>query len=513
MHRPRSRRGVAVAAALATSLLLAGCTSVFDLLSPAETSTPTGEDVPAELRPYYGQSIVWKSCANDAQCATVKAPLDWEDPSPETDIELALTRHRALDGEAQGSLFFNPGGPGVSGVDYVQSSPESVVSEDVRSDFDLVGWDPRGVGSSSSVVCYTDPKDFDQFLFGIPEGEPGSPEWVEAVEQTGADFANACEENTGELLAHVDTVSTVRDLDLLRALVGDEKLNYFGMSYGTQIGAQYADLFPENVGRMVLDGVVDPADSMFEIILGQTEGFDRALRNYLAACPSQGCPFSGDADADIQAIADLFGRLDESPLPHDDGRMLDGAVLDTAVSMALYEEQYWPILSQAFQEAEAGETETTFALADAYYGRENGEYEDHFFESFIAITCIDYPTETDPAVLEQQNAQLAEITPLAADIPIPDPVCGNWPYPPRNNVGPVEGEGADPILLIGTAGDPATPYESAVEVAEQLESGVLISYNGDDHIAYDEGDPCVNAPVDDYFLTGEVPAEDPRCGF
>jgi pimeloyl-ACP methyl ester carboxylesterase len=511
MHHPR--RGVAVIAALTASLVLAGCTSVFDLLSPGETSTPTGEDVAAELRPYYEQSIVWRSCENDAQCATVKAPLDWANPSADTDIELAITRHGALDGDPQGSLFFNPGGPGVSGADFVQSSPESVVSEDVRTDFDLVGWDPRGVGSSSSVVCYTDPADLDAFLFGIPDGEPGSPEWVEDVEQTGADFADACAENTGELLAFIDTQSTVRDLDLLRALVGDEKLNYLGMSYGTQIGAQYADLFPEKVGRLVLDGVVNPANSMFEIILGQTQGFDRALRNYLAACPEQGCPFSGDADADIQAIADLFTQLDESPLPHDDGRMLNSDVLDTAISMALYEEQYWPILSQAFEETQAGETNTAFALADAYFRREDGQYQSHFFESFLAITCADYPVETDPAALEEQNRQLAEITPLAAEVPIPDPICGNWPYPARDNVGPVAGEGADPILLIGTAGDPATPYESAVEVADQLESGVLISYNGDDHIAYDEGDACVNTLVDDYLLTGEVPAEDPRCGF
>jgi hypothetical protein len=188
-------------------------------------------------------------------------------------------------------------------------------------------------------------------------------------------------------------------------------------------------------------------------------------------------------------------------------------VLETAISMALYEEQYWPILSQAFAEVSAGETQTAFALADAYFGREDGKYEDHFFESFIAITCIDHATETDPKVLEQQNEQLTAITPLADDIPIPDPVCSNWPYPPREHIGPVEGTGADPILVIGTAGDPATPYESAVAVADQLESGVLISYNGDDHIAYDEGDPCVNTPVDDYLLTGAVPSEDPKCGF
>jgi pimeloyl-ACP methyl ester carboxylesterase len=195
-------------------------------------------------------------------------------------------------------------------------------------------------------------------------------------------------------------------------------------------------------------------------------------------------------------------------------RRLDSGVLETAINQALYEEQFWPYLTQAFQEVEAGETTMSFALADLYYGRnEDGEYEDTIMESFLAIMCIDYPVETDPAVLEEQTEALARITPLASDIAIPDPLCSNWPYPPRDDIGPVEGKGADPILLIGTAGDPATPYESAVEVADQLESSVLISFNGDDHIAYDEGDPCVNTPVDDYFLTGKVPAEGLKCGY
>jgi pimeloyl-ACP methyl ester carboxylesterase len=513
MRSRRSRRAAAVA--LVASVLLTGCTtSLFDLLAPSETSAPTGEKVSAELRPYFEQSIVWSPCENDAQCATVKAPLDWENPSVDTDIDLALSRHRALDGDPQGSLFFNPGGPGVSGVDYVTTSPEFIVSERVRQSFDLVGWDPRGVGSSSSVTCYTESSDFDEFLYGIPDGDKGSPEWRADVERAGKDFAKACEENTGELLGFIDTISTVRDLHLLRALVGDERLNYFGMSYGSLIGSQYANLFPENVGRIVLDGVVNPADGVFEVVLGQTEGFDRALRNYLESCPEQGCLFSGDADEDIASIARLFGILDEAPLKHSDGRMLDSAVLDTAISAALYEEQYWPVLTAAFTEVFTGKTETTFALADSYYGRdEDGEYQESFFESFFAINCIDYPVETDPAVLEQQNDALAKITPLADGVPIPDPVCSNWPYQPKNNIGPVTGDGAAPILVIGTAGDPATPYESAVEVAEQLESGVLISFNGDDHIAYDEGDLCVNTPVDEYFLTGAVPTADPKCGF
>ncbi len=503
-----------VASGLVALLALAGCYPLLDLVVPDETSAPTGESVPEELRPYYEQTLTWRDCANGAQCAMAIAPLDWADPASGTDIELALVRHKATDGRPQGSLFFNPGGPGVSGVDFVRDAPEQVVSRSVRREFDLVGWDPRGVGSSSAVTCFTDSRDMDRLLYGVPDGEPGSPEWRAEVNQAGEDFANACARNTGELLGHIDTVSTVRDLDMLRAVLGDEKLNYFGMSYGTQIGAEYADLFPGKVGRMVLDGVTDPAAGLFEVVLNQTVGFDRALRNYLKACPEAGCPFSGDPDRDIRTIADLYDKLDADPIAAADGRLLDSAAMDVAVKSALYEEQLWPYLTQAFLEVYAGDPVTAFALADFYYGRDqNGEYPGNFFESFFAITCLDYPVETDPAELERETAMLNEITPLASDVAMADPVCGNWRYPPTGAPAPVRGEGAAPILLIGTSGDPATPYEWAVSLSEQLESAVLLSFDGDDHIAYDEGDPCINELVDSYFIAGVVPERDPRCGF
>ncbi|PJJ71133.1 alpha/beta hydrolase family protein [Diaminobutyricimonas aerilata] len=509
---PSLRRG---RLALAAMLLLAlsGC-SLVDTLTGVDRSTPTGERVEAQYERYFEQVLEWRPCGEGAQCATAIAPLDWDSPSADTDIELALSRHKATGGSPQGSLFFNPGGPGASGADYVRDAPAQVVSADVRADFDLIGWDPRGVGSSSSVTCYTDPQDFDEFLFGIPDAERGTPEFEAETEAAAIDFAQACAENSGPVLQFVDTVSTVRDLDLLRALVGDERLNYLGYSYGTEIGARYADRFPDKVGRLVLDGVSDPSQSLFDVVLSQTKGFDRALRAYLGSCTSADCPFTGRPDADIASIAELYARLDAQPLPNADGRLLDAAVLDTAIASALYDEQYWPILSTAFSEVLEGEASTAFMLADAYYGRENGRYLDRFYESFIAISCLDYPVERDPAVLAEQNAQLRAITPLVVGLSDrPDPLCGNWRFPPRPDVRPMSAPDAAPILVVGTAGDPATPYESAVSVAEQLESAVLVSYNGTDHIAYDEGDPCVNSVVDAYLLGGAVPDGDPRCGF
>jgi pimeloyl-ACP methyl ester carboxylesterase len=499
----RSPRAAIAAVGVAVALTGVG--------SPAAGTTSA--EASSALEPYFAQTIEWTSCENGAQCATVKAPLDWENPAAGTDIDLALARHRAVGGDPRGSLFINPGGPGGSGVALVKNAPQ-FVEEVVRRSFDLVGWDPRGVGSSSAVDCYESP-DLDEFLFGFPSGEPGSPEWDAEIDQAGADFSRACAENTGELLGYVDTVSTVRDLDLLRHLVGDERLNYFGLSYGTKIGAVYADLFPENVGRMALDAVVDPSLSAFEVVRGQVEGFDRALRGYLAACAATAnCPFSGDADADIAAIAELYDELDRNPLRHTDGRLLSSYVLDTAVKNALYDEATWQFITVMFLQVRAGETGLVFASADAYYGRQNdGTYPGNFVEAFFAIHCLDYAAETDPAVLREQAAILAKITPLVRSDDQPDPVCANWQRPPRDRVQPVTGDGAAPILLIGTLGDPATPYANAVAVGEQLESGVLISYDGQDHIAYDEGDRCVNDAVNDYLVTGDAPATDLKCGF
>jgi pimeloyl-ACP methyl ester carboxylesterase len=506
---PRRRTAIAV---LAGAVLLTGCGAPFPG-STAGKAEPT-ETTEPDLSAYFDQSIDWTPCKNGAECATVAAPLDWEHPSPETDIQLAMARHGALDGDPQGSLFMNPGGPGISGVEYVSLYPEYVVDEELRRAFDLVSWDPRGVGSSSAVDCYSD-RELDTFLFDVPESVPYSPEWVGEMERWGADFANACADNTGDLLGFIDTVSTARDLDLLRALVGDTHLNYFGFSYGTLIGALYADLFPENVGRMALDGVADPSADVFEQVVNQMKGKDRALRSYLEGCVADGCPFTGDADVDIAAIAELYQELDRSPLAHADGRLLNSGALDLAMSFSLYEEDWWPDITAMFLEVEAGETKTAFEMVDLYFGRQaDGTYLDNSAESLYAISCVDYRTETDPAVLQRRVEELDQITPLVTwDYSFPDPICSKWAYPPRDRVKPVTGKGAPPILVIGSVGDPATPYEGAVAVAEQLESGVLISANRVDHIAYDEADPCINDPVNSYFLTGEAPKADVKCGF
>ncbi|GAA2464075.1 alpha/beta hydrolase [Agromyces soli] len=511
----RARRRIgAVGLVAAVALLLSGCFPDLGGLfpKPAATSTPTGEQVSAELQPFYSQILEWKGCGEKLECSTAKAPLDWDDPAA-GEIELALVRHRAT-GERIGSLLVNPGGPGASGVDLVSDSLDFAVGQPLQERFDIVGFDPRGVGQSSSVVCY-DAAGMDEALFTIPPGERGSPEWIAASSKNFEDFGAACAENTGELLGYVDTVSAARDLDLLRAVLGDTKLNYLGYSYGTFLGATFAGLYPDKVGRLVLDGAIDPAASEFEVSKAQAVGFEQALRAYMADCQSSAdCPFSGDVDAGMAEVGALAASLDASPLRGSDGRMVGADTYLTAIIAALYSPDSWTYLSQMFDSVMLGDADMALTLADFYYGRNpDGTYSDNSTEAFRAINCLDYPLRDGEGDLQ---AEAAEITAAA---PVIGPYwgydtgggCELWPVQGDATRAAIHAEGADPILVIGTTGDPATPYEWAVSLAEQLDSGVLVSYEGEGHTAYNKSNACVNDAVEQYFIDGTVPASDPKC--
>lgn len=495
----RRRFGVALSAAV----LLAGCV--------------TGDDIPAQntedpLALYLNQEVEWSDCGAGAECATVVAPLDWDNPGVGDDVNLALSRHSAT-GQALGSLFVNPGGPGASGYEFVLDSVDFAVSEALRESFDVIGWDPRGVNFSSPVSCAASDAELDYFFFGELEAEPDTPAWDAELLAESIRFGQECQANTGELLEFVDTLSTVRDLDLLRHLLGDEQLNYLGYSYGTLIGALYVDTFPERVGRMVLDGPVDPGASQFDLVVNQHRGFEEALEAYLVECDlTNSCPFSGSLEERLQGVSDLYDELEENPLRHADGRLVDDGMLRTAMVTTLYAQSSWPFLTRMFEELQEGVTDTAIFLVDFYYDREGGVYQNNSMEAFIAINCLDYPVERDPAVLEAQGEQLREAAPYTArPSGDGDLVCMNWPYPPKLNKGPVRGEGANTVVILGTTGDPATPYNWSVSLNEQLENSVLLTLVGEGHLAYDERVSCINDPVDAYFLSGDVPDDGLTC--
>jgi pimeloyl-ACP methyl ester carboxylesterase len=522
--RPARRATALVALATAALLALSGCSTWFtDALaggaggngagatSAPTTSTPTAENVPAELQPFYGQALTWSSCGGPFQCATAKAPLDWSNPSGDT-VELALIKKAASGSTKLGTLFVNPGGPGGSAYDFVQQSADYAAHPTLQEGYDLIGYDPRGTGHSDAVHCLTD-AERDAYLYDVLPGERGSEEWLAAYTAASKDFADKCAANTGPLLQFIDTDSTTRDLDMLRALVGDPKLNYLGYSYGTFLGAEYAENFPDKVGRMVLDGAEDPSSSGFDISISQAEGFEQALTNYLTDCSGRSdCWFDGSVDDALTGIQKLLAKLQESPIRATDGRELGANNMLTAIFYPLYNKGNWPYLDTLFSSVSDGQADVAFQLADAYNSRNaDGTYADNLIESFNAISCADYPASTDPAVIADQNQRLVEASPTVgpywtfSDVP-----CAVWPYPSRRVPAPVTAAGSGPIIVVGTTGDPATPYKWAQALAGQLENGHLVTFQGDGHTAYNSS-TCVADAVDAYFLQGTVPAIDPQC--
>ncbi|WP_411700528.1 alpha/beta hydrolase [Conyzicola sp.] len=506
----RTRRIAAIAAGMALALTLAACSA-----PPVRTeSTPAPAEVSAELEPFYTQVLTWEDCEDDMQCATATAPLDWTDPARDS-IDLALVRNPAEDGAPLGSVLVNPGGPGGSGYDFVADSLDYAVSPTLRAKFDIVGFDPRGVNRSSAVLCHTDTAQLDAFIYDIVPGEIGSDAWLTAAANANGAYAQQCAANTGDLLGFVDTVSAARDLDLLRAVLGDEKLNYLGFSYGTLLGATYAELYPENTGRLVLDGALDPTSTSFDVSITQAKGFESALRAFLADCATaDNCPFTGTADDSMLKIRALLDRLDASPIRAADGRELGSNSMTSAIVLPLYREADWPYLRQLFDTVMKGDATLAFSLADSYNGRNptDGSYLDNSLEARFAINCLDYASQGDTAVMREQAAELAAAAPvLGKQLAYGDVGCLQWPVKAATERPVIDGAGSADILVVGTTNDPATPYSWAQALADQLEAGHLVTYEGEGHTAYNKSNACVDDTVDDYFVSGTVPASDPLC--
>ena len=509
-----TRRGVvAVAVAMAVLLPLSGCVSWFLPPTANTTSTPTGESVAAELQPYYSQILSWSNCNVGMQCATAKAPLDWSDPSGET-IELALIRQPATSGNRVGSLLVNPGGPGGSGFDFVKDSLDYATDEKLQSSFDIVGFDPRGVNRSTPVTCYTDPAELDAYLYNILPGDPGSDGWIIAANATAKSFGDRCLELSGPLLGNVDTPSAARDLDMLRAALGDTTLNYLGYSYGTLLGQVYAELFPKKTGRLVLDGAVDPAADDFEGTATQAQGFESALRAFLKKCSSaEDCPFTDSVASSMTTIRALLDALDASPLANSDGRQLGSGTMFTAIILPLYNADNWGSLRQLFTTVFAGDASYAFQLADTYNGRDSdGNYADNQTEAFISINCLDAHGDGNVDQMRTEAAELAQLaTVFGPQMSWGGTGCPNWPVPAKRDRIPIVAPGSADIIVVGTTNDPATPYIWAETVAATLENGHLVTYDGEGHTAYNKSNDCVNDTVDAFLLEGAVPSADPQC--
>ena len=512
------RRIVALAAGLLACAGLVACQSTSATSSSSSSSSPVTAGpaaVPDGLEDFYGQDMDWQACDGDDsfECAQVEVPLDYADPDGTT-IKLALKKLPASDGDPIGTLFINPGGPGGSGIDLV-GNVEGYFSKDLLASFDVVGFDPRGVGSSTAVDCLTD-AELDADRAG--EEDAAVEDDTAAVVTDIQDLEAKCEANTATagLLDHIDTISAARDLDVMRALVGDDVLYYLGYSYGTYLGATYADLFPANVGRLVLDGAVDPSLSAAELTQGQAEGFEAALRAYVENCQAGSqCPLSGGTDNGVKQIQDFLQSLESAPLPTSDAnRPLTYSLGESAIIGVLYQDEAWSVLDQALDLAmNENDGSTLLAISDLFASRnDDGTYDGNGDEVITAINCLDYPVEGDQVLWDEQAVQLEEASPtFGEDLAYSDLACQAWGHESTRERAEIHASGAAPILVVGTTGDPATPYKWAQSLADQLDDASLVTWEGNGHTAYGRAGSCVTTAVDNYLLSGTMPEDGLTC--
>ncbi|MDV3223255.1 alpha/beta hydrolase [Intrasporangium sp.] len=510
---PRARRTAlsltAAALALAT---VAACTTpepaVAPITGPADALT-TAPD--AALGAYYDQKLAWHEC-DDFECADLTVPIDYDNPG-DGDITIKVLKAPARNqGKRIGSLVVNPGGPGGSGVQYARSA-DFIVGTDVRSYFDIVGFDPRGVGQSAPIDCLEDDA-LDEFLGTDPTpDDPSEQEGLVAAAQT---MAQGCAEGNPDLIAHVSTVDAAKDMDVLRAALGDGHLNYLGKSYGTFLGATYAELFPERVGRFVLDGVVPPDLTSAELAKGQAQGFELATRAYVEDCVSEGdCPLGNSVDDGMAWIRDFLESLDRDPLPTDDPAVpeLTEAWGSLGLAAAMYDQGAWGILTDALREAQSGSGASLLGLANTYADRvPGGGYTGNIMEVIWAVNCLDRPDSPDPETYEGYEDDFATVAPTWGPfLAWGSLACGVWPVKGENPPHEISAAGSNPIVVVGTTRDPATIYEWSVQLRDQLDNAVLVSLDGDGHTAYTRGSRCVDDAIDAYYVEGTLPKDGLTC--
>ncbi|MFI0573631.1 alpha/beta hydrolase [Streptomyces tendae] len=480
--------------------------------------TPLPQATPSELAPYYEQKLAWRDCGVPGfQCATMKAPLDYAKPG-EGDVRLAVARKKATGpGKRLGSLLVNPGGPGGSAIGYLQQYAGIGYPAKVRAQYDMVAVDPRGVARSEPVECLDGPE-MDAYTQTdvTPDDAGETDELVDAYKE----FAEGCGADAPKLLRHVSTLEAARDMDVLRAVLGDEKLTYVGASYGTFLGATYAGLFPDRTGRLVLDGAMDPSLPARRLNLEQTEGFETAFQSFAKDCVRQpDCPLGDKNTAPDQVgknLKSFFDDLDAKPLPAGDadGRKLTESLATTGVIAAMYDEGAWQQLRESLTSAiKEKDGAGLLILSDSYYEREaDGGYSNLMFAN-AAVNCLDLPAAfSSPEEVRDALPEFEKASPVFGEgLAWSSLNCAYWPVKPTGEPHRIEAAGATPIVVVGTTRDPATPYRWAEALSDQLASGHLLTYEGDGHTAYGRGSTCIDSAINTYLLRGTAPEDGKRC--
>jgi pimeloyl-ACP methyl ester carboxylesterase len=432
-------------------------------------------------------------------------PLDYRHPGGRT-LQIAVIR-RLSSGSHEGSLIINPGGPGASGVTFEEQAASAF--SQLTDHYDLVSFDPRGVGQSDPIRCLSSAQ-LDAYINTDPV--PTTPAERAHLVAESKLFANACFARNGDYLEHVGTIDQARDMDVLRAALGDTKLTYYGASYGTYLGAKYAQLFPTHIRAMVLDGALNPDEPVTQINEVQAGGFQTDLEDFLAACVKSGsCPL-GSTDAEAQAgLEALKASLTAQP-ENLNGRELGAGEFFEGLAAGLYTPDDWSELWTALGNAKSGNGADMLIFADSLTERNSDGSYTNLIESNMAINCIDRPSPRSLAVYDRNAKAFAKTAPdFGAAIEYGSLPCAFWRVPPVEHPHPVTAPGAPPILVIGTTRDPATPYVWAQALAKQLSSGVLLTYVGDGHTAYLRQDPCIDAAVKNYIDNLAPPKAGTTC--
>ena len=522
MSRPALRRArrILPAALVAVSLLAAACsassgpaaTSHSATGAPAPAAEPARPAGPDTLTGYYAQKLRWSSCHHGFQCTRLLVPFDYQRPAWRR-FSLPVIRLPATDPPARiGSLVVNPGGPGGSGVQYAFGA-RTQISAAVRARFDVVGFDPRGVGGSiPAISCLTGPQ-LDKF-FATSDTPVTAAQRATVVSQSKL-FARGCEQHSGALLPYVGTANSARDMDVLRAALGDAKLTYLGKSYGTYLGTWYAQLFPSHVRALVLDGAVDPGEPAFGMNVVQAQGFQVALASFIGDClRMSSCPLGhgGTVAAATARLQALLNDAARKPLTSQvSGQPGAAPLLLNGIAAALYSKSYWPYLREGLTAAMAGNGSILVELSDVLLERNSHGQYSNLTEAEAAVDCVDRPWPRSLSAWQSAATASAKTAPIfGAPLMWGSLACAYWPVRAAKPVR-LRGKGAPPILVVGTTRDPATPFRWAQALSHDLASGVLLGWNGDGHTAYMVDSSCIDSAVDKYLISLVPPRNGTIC--
>jgi pimeloyl-ACP methyl ester carboxylesterase len=488
--------------ALVSLLSLAACggtsSSIDTTTNPLDTTTE-----------FVVNPIDWKACdgstSTEVECGSIEVPFDYTDPEQGSFVLFVKKHNAASPADRIGSMMVNPGGPGFGGSSLADDA-QYYFSQDLVDHFDIIAWDPRGTGESTPAVNCVDT--FDEY-FGL-DSPPETPEEKQALIDASQAFNDKCAENSGTILPYISTMASAQDINSLRLALGEEKVSFFGFSYGSELGTTWATMFPETVRAIVVDGAVDPNASSIQEGMNQAKGFEGQLATFLKQCSEKTtCAFHNGGKAEA-AFDQLVLDIDVTPLEVSKDRTpVTQGVLFTAVAQAMYSDYYWPQLSEALSEAQSGDGKGILQLYDDYYQRKDDGTYGNELEAFLAISCLDDPGATSTEEVDLHIEDFIAAAPRLGGNFAYGYSCALWPVEQAAKVS-ITGKDAGPIVVVGTTGDAATPLESTRKMAQGLEQGILIVVDANQHTGYG-ANSCVVKAVDDYLIKLKVPANETTC--